>query len=531
MMFGTFQFFVTNGLLAAATVLFALGFWIAYEHRQSARDTTFAGMLVAVAFWVFVSALAHATVGTGQEQFWYRSTVFFGSLVPTAFLLLALSYGRNRLPSLPTHTFVIAPTIITFTLAYFAPLTASQGGALTLGIAHGWLAAHFAVVTVVALVLILHASMTRKQIAHTVLAAVLGGALLAFSAIFLALYARGSASLLVPQWMLSLSLFAGLATIAWAIVRKKLHVDLRRTGIELALLLLLVVFMAGIVISATTPLEFMFRLTLLLLLVIYGAMALRTFVREMQRHREIEGLYDRLTKLNTVLMRADRLKTRFVSFASHQLRAPLGGIRGYLDMLHRGDFGTLTEPQQRIIGLNLDAVNRLTQTIEMFLDITRIELGKLDLYITPTDISGLIVKAVAEMQPLADKKGLTLATDVSASLPPVPCDATKLFHVFANLIDNAIKYTQKGGVTVRAREEGGHLVVEVVDTGIGMDTTDRARLFHLFERGISAVKLESSGEGLGLYIVKNIVTAHKGSVFIESAGKGKGSLFGFRIPL
>jgi signal transduction histidine kinase len=375
----------------------------------------------------------------------------------------------------------------------------------------------------------------RKQIAQTALATIIGGSLLSFGAIFLEMYAAPALSFFVEPWVLnavsSATLIIGISIISLAGIGKRPDLQLRYTGIELILLLLLVVFTAGIVISAATPFEFTFRFVLLLLLVIYGAMALRTFAREMWRLKEIESLHDRLTQLNAVLMRADRLKTRFVSFASHQLRAPLGGIRGYLDMMNRGDFGAMTDPQKRVIGLNLDAVNRLTQTIEMFLDVTKIELGKLDLYVTPTALGDVITKSVAEMKPLADKKGLVIKLEIPATLPMVQCDSAKIFHVMANFIDNAIKYTPTGSVTVRAREEGGFLVVEVVDTGIGMDQTDRSRLFHLFERGISAVKLESSGEGLGLYIVKNIIDAHGGTVFIESAGKEKGSTFGFRLPL
>lgn len=528
------QFLITNGLLSAAVVIFALGFWTLVERRQDARDAAFAGFAIAVAFWVFASVLEHATMGTAQQQFWYRATLFVASLVPAAFLLLALSYGDNRLPSPVMRAAIFAPNAVVLVAAFKVSLLVTQEGALVVP-AQSWFGVHFAAVTVIALAALLYASLVRKLIAQTALATIIGGSLLSFGAIFLELYAASTLTYFVEPWVLnaasSVTLIIGIAIISAATIQKKPDLQLRRTGIELTLLLLLIIFTAGSVISAPSPFEFTFRLVLLLLLVIYGTMALRTFVREMQRLKEIEGLHDRLTQLNAVLMRADRLKTRFVSFASHQLRAPLGGIRGYLDMLNRGDFGAMPDAQKRVIGLNLDAVNRLTQTIEMFLDVTKIELGKLDLYVTPTVLADLIAKSVAEMKPLADKKGLDLVVDLPPSLPTVQCDSAKIFHVMVNFIDNAIKYTPAGRITVRAREESGFLVVEVVDTGIGMDQTDRSRLFHLFERGISAVKLESSGEGLGLYIAKNIIDAHAGTVFIESAGKEKGSTFGFRLPL
>lgn len=355
--------------------------------------------------------------------------------------------------------------------------------------------------------------------------------LVSFGSIYLVLFGKGTFVGWVPDWVVASALLGGMAIISATILRKNLLENIRFIGAEFFLFFILLIFVTEMATSAGSPEDFNFRLAILIVIVLYGAMMITSFVGEIKRLKEIEDLHKKLTAVNKVLMRADRLKTRFVSFASHQLRAPLGGIRGYLDMLQKGDFGELNKMQKNAVSLNFDAANRLTQTIEMFLDVTKIELGKLDLIRMDTDIRELVDKVVQEMLPVAEKKGLSVTVRTGDDIPVMKVDSSKIYHVLVNLIDNAVKYTESGGVEVRAARVGDDLEIRVADTGMGLDKKGRDELLSLFKRGIAAVKLETSGEGLGLYIVKNIVDAHGGEMIIESEGPGKGSEFGFRIPL
>lgn len=355
--------------------------------------------------------------------------------------------------------------------------------------------------------------------------------LISFGSIYLVLFGKGMSVGWVPDWVVVSALLGGMAIISATILRKNLLENIRFIGAEFFLFFILLIFVTEMVTSTGSPEDFNFRLAILIVIVLYGAMMMTSFVRERKRLKEIKDLHEKLAAVNKVLMRADRLKTRFVSFASHQLRAPLGGIRGYLDMMEKGDFGKLNKMQENVVSLNLDAVNRLTQTIEMFLDVTKIELGKLDLVRMDTDIRELVGKVVQEILPAAEKKGLSVTVRTEDGIPVMKVDSSKIYHVLVNLIDNAVKYTESGGVEVRVARVGDDLEVRVADTGMGLDKKGKDELLGLFERGIAAVKLETSGEGLGLYIVKNIVDAHGGEMIIESEGPGKGSEFGFRIPL
>jgi signal transduction histidine kinase len=165
------------------------------------------------------------------------------------------------------------------------------------------------------------------------------------------------------------------------------------------------------------------------------------------------------------------------------------------------------------------------------LNVTRIELGKIQLYKRPIIFADLIERAAREMEPLAHKKSLSLIRQNDIALSRVVCDPANLYHALINMIDNAIKYTASGSITVLTKREGTNVVVEVRDTGIGLSESDRHSLFNIYERGVSAVNLQSRGEGLGLFIAKQFVEAHGGTVFFDSLGPGRGSTFGFRLPI
>jgi signal transduction histidine kinase len=270
---------------------------------------------------------------------------------------------------------------------------------------------------------------------------------------------------------------------------------------------------------------------MLVILVLYAAMTTRTFLQEVHRAQRVEVMSEQTLKLNKELMEADRLKTRFVSLASHQLRSPISGVRTYLTMFSQDAFGQVNDKQKKVLATNIEALGRLEETVETFLDAAKIQLGKLELFKTEGNVQTLVTRAVSELDPLAKKRGLVLTMEVAEALPPVSCDEGKIMHVLVNLIDNAIKYTKQGGVTVFAAKDGKDVLLKIQDTGVGLDPDDRSRIFEVFSRGMEAVRLDTGGSGLGLYIVKNILDAHGAPITVESEGRGKGSTFSFRLPI
>lgn len=246
---------------------------------------------------------------------------------------------------------------------------------------------------------------------------------------------------------------------------------------------------------------------------------------------EIDIATKDLQVANEHLKELDQAKSEFMSIASHQLRTPLTGIVGYLSMIQQGDYGKVTPDQMTVVNDVFQASQRLVRLVNTFLNVTRIEAGRFTLTFTNTNLSEVVATQVKELVPTANKKKLELVYDQ----PVQPIEAMvddKIRDVFLNLIDNAIKYTQKGKVIVHLEPKNKtkvHFWVE--DTGVGIKPHDAKELFQKFVRGSKIAQIQPDGSGLGLYIVRKIVEGHRGEAWAESMGEGKGSKFHVVIPI
>lgn len=246
-------------------------------------------------------------------------------------------------------------------------------------------------------------------------------------------------------------------------------------------------------------------------------------VRVAEATQELSGAYRELKKL-------DDSKTEFLSLASHQLRTPLSAIKGYLSMVMEGNFGKLEKETEGAIKDVYQSNERLIALVNDLLNITRIEAGKLEYHPKETDFEKLVASVIKELEMTAKNKGLELKEKIS-KLPLINIDPDKIRQVLINLIDNALKYTEKGKVTVQAKKVDDHILVEIKDTGIGMSADKMTTLFQWFSRGKGALRLDAGGFGLGLYIAKKIVEKANGKIWAESKGEKKGSTFVFELPI
>lgn len=299
---------------------------------------------------------------------------------------------------------------------------------------------------------------------------------------------------------------------------------------ELLTGLIILVILFEVFISKNT-FEFVLRSIFLILVTVFGYLLVRSVNKEIKQREQIQRIAKKLKSANTELKKLDEAKSNFVSIASHQLRTPITGIKGYLSMFLEGDFGDLDEKQQKILKDNLDAVERMVKLIDIFLDISRIEAGRVQLTKEPIQMEDVIDSVMKELSQLTKDKGLKLKKDIKGKLPKVMIDREKIRQVIMNLIDNSLKYTIKGEITVKAWAKNKKLFVEVSDTGIGIAKDEVPRLFVKFVRAGAGAKINQDGSGLGLFIIKGMVEAHGGEVFVSSQGKGKGSTFGFSLPL
>ena len=239
-----------------------------------------------------------------------------------------------------------------------------------------------------------------------------------------------------------------------------------------------------------------------------------------------------LTKANKRLQELDQVKTDFVSVAAHQLRTPLTGIKwSYLALLDQGT-GQLNEEQKKIVDQGLENINYTIDLINDLLNTARLDEGKTELNFVEQPIAPIIKEIISQLEPLIKEKNIELDADLPPeSAPPLPVDKEKISIVFDNIMSNAVKYTPSGGkITLRHMRKDHQIQFKIKDTGIGIPEKDFSKIFSKFFRSKNAVSFQTSGSGLGLYVAKNIVEKHGGTIELESR-EGEGTTIIFTLPI
>ncbi len=245
----------------------------------------------------------------------------------------------------------------------------------------------------------------------------------------------------------------------------------------------------------------------------------------------VEEQTGEIKEKNLRLQQLLKMKSDFLSIASHQLRTPLTAIRGLLAMQAEGDLDKLSKAEQKKEQQHmLESANRLSNIVNDLLGAMELEGGHLNFQFTEVDLVEIINQIAEDLKPNYDKKGITLTIDVPKEFPAIEAEPKMLHEALENIIDNAEKYTNKGGVTVTFSKKNKHIIIEVKDTGIGIPKTDKPRLFEKFSRGEKSSYQHTDGSGLGLFIAKNVVTEHHGDISVESQGEGKGTTVTITLP-
>ncbi|MDP3992979.1 MAG: ATP-binding protein [bacterium] len=240
--------------------------------------------------------------------------------------------------------------------------------------------------------------------------------------------------------------------------------------------------------------------------------------------------YTKLKEANAYLADLDKLKDEFISMASHELNTPLAAIEGYLSMVLDEGMGKIDPKAKEYLNRAYDSSKRLAELILDLLNVSRIEQGRLKMKFTKANFASLVESVIKELQLKADTKKIYLKLEApEADLPQTFCDPDRIREVFVNLVGNSIKFTEKGGITIKLSHPDDHIRAEVVDTGRGIALDDQKKLFQKFSQVKREID-EHQGTGLGLYISKNFVELHKGTIGVTSE-QGKGATFFFEIPV
>ncbi len=321
------------------------------------------------------------------------------------------------------------------------------------------------------------------------------------------------------------------------------------------------IIMFAEIFASRSPVEYVARTIFFLIVAFFGYLLVKSVLNEIRQKEKLAKMTVRLKKANDKLKELDKLKDEFLNIASHELGTPLSGIAGYLSMIIDEGVGKLDKKAIDFVTRAYDSSRRMARLIKDLLNVSRIEQKRLIVYKKPYNLEKLTEDAVSELSFSAKEKGIELEyKKPKESFSQVFIDIDKIKEVILNTINNAIKYTDKGKVSVGVRPveskaqvilngiehkksksqknkpfdktqgEPKYIKFSVKDSGIGIPKDDLAQVFEKFNRGSLKASKKKSGSGLGLYISRGIIKLHNGDIWTESE-VGKGSKFSFILPI
>ena len=238
----------------------------------------------------------------------------------------------------------------------------------------------------------------------------------------------------------------------------------------------------------------------------------------------------------TEVKKIDKLRTDFMNIAAHDLRTPMTAVKGFVQMIRHGDFG---EPPKGEIAEALadveEGADRMISLVNDFLTVSRIEQGRFKVEVSACDLTHCVERAIEEISVTAGDRPIKITHRIQPGLPPVQCDQSKIIQVLINLLDNALKHTEKGRITVSVDRDDDPKFVRIIasNTGDSIPEEDLPRIFEQYYKGEQkeVAPGRGGGLGLGLHIVKMIVEAHGGKIWAANDPGGKGVSFIFTLPI
>ena len=314
--------------------------------------------------------------------------------------------------------------------------------------------------------------------------------------------------------------------LAYTILKYKLF-DIKIIATEFLVFALIITLLFEIIFSETIS-QLILRTIVLILVSIFSFLVVRSVIKEVKMRIQMEELVEELAIANSKLRDLDQQKSEFISIASHQLRSPLTAIKGYSSMLIEGSFGKIPEKATTALDRIFQSTQNLVNIVEDLLNISRIEQGRMEYNFETVNFADIAKDVVEELSSVAKKENLDLVFQSDCNKTyNISADKGKIRQIITNLVDNAIKYTKKGKieVSVSNNDKKNKILLTIVDTGIGISKETLGKIFKKFTRGKGGSKTNTGGSGLGLYVAKEMVKAHKGRIWAQSAGLGKGSIF------
>jgi len=285
------------------------------------------------------------------------------------------------------------------------------------------------------------------------------------------------------------------------------------------------IFLFNLLKPSNSAVEWSTNFVIFIMIIIFVILLNRGLYKEQKSKNKIEKLAKKLKIANTRLKKISKQKSEFVSIASHQLRTPIASLKGYTSMILEGSYGPTSPKILDVINKLFKSSQSLSLIIDDFLNLSRIERGKIVFNFTETNLKDLVEQVITEVKPRAEEKHLKILKEIKDKKYIINVDSEKIKQVILNIIDNSIKYTPEGSIEIKLSQTSNLVRIMVRDTGIGLPKDKIGELFQKFKRLDNANDTNIKGTGLGLFLAKTIVEAHKGKIWAESEGRGKGSTF------
>lgn len=524
--------YIVTGFL---TVAVAIGVFL--KRPKSPIVRVFAGLALAAAAWVVTLFLLYLVADPVAFLMIGRLNLAFAEIAAVLLLYFVLVFpkGVHAMPRW-LHYLIVTETVLLAAVTV-ATSQVDEGetvrGALRLtsfGPLYAWFALHFlgtalALATVFVQKLRRLTGLLREQLAGLAVGCLVS----AFIGVLNMALVPSLSSLeeTVHLGPIALLIFIGVATYSTA--RAELF-NLRVLGTELlvSLTTLMLVINTAIIVA---PERRLISSLVLAVATATGFFLIYSVRREITERERLEAVRLDLAAATVQLQEMDDIKNEFIIMASHQLRTPITVVKGYLSLMMEGAYGAVPEAFQDKLAQMFSLNERLVQMIDNMLNVARIEKRKIEYSVERVDIL-TVVRAVAEDMrvKLGDKK-----LKISLQTPEQPVmayvDEKKYEEVLTNLVDNAIKYTDRGEIAMTVRDDDGtgYATVTVRDSGIGMSTEEAGRVFTKFFRAKEAV-IREPGSGLGLYICAKLMSGMGGQVRVIKTATGSGTTFETRLP-
>lgn len=520
---------------------FFLGIFVFLTKRESKVNQYFFLFSIAATLWglsmLFFRSMAGLTEATAFARILYASA----ATIPYAFLFFIRVFPEDKF-NLPkkSELYLLFPFLIILVLALipntlivdtFKPSDGGEQEIVFNLFFHSFFALYIITYFTLCYGLLLYKYLKFTGIQKQQISYVIVGT-------FVATIVGVCSNLIMPllgyfqfNWLGQVGIITMVGAISFSILKHKLF-NLKIVAAQFIVYALCVSLFIRLLISSDTS-DIVVNMIFLVTSVAIGFLLIKSVENEVAQREKVEKLAVDLEQANDRLKEVDQLKSEFLSLATHQIRAPLTAIKGYASLILEGDYGEVSEPVFKAVDVISKSCQNLVMIVNDFLNISRIEQGRMKYDLSEFDLRAITEQVLTELKPNIENAGLTCTCAGSAEQHTpvmVYADSGKVRQVIGNLVDNAIKYTPQGGITVDVSSHDTIARLTITDTGIGIAKEDIGKLFNKFTRAKDANKTNVIGTGLGLYVAKQMVEAQGGKIWIESDGVGKGTTFIVELP-